>query len=427
MAFMGTEGVTELWAKCKSWFGRKLGVSTTATTVSVQLKNNAGDALGDAATIPAATTTAAGAMTADDKAKLAGIDANANAYTHPAYTANAAAFKKVGNDATGHVVLGAAVAKSDITALGIPAQDTTYDAMAQSEATTGTATTARTITAKVLSDTIEGKGYTKNTGTVTKVSTGAGLTGGDITGTGTVKAKLKSETAHTADSAAPTNAASRQYPVGVDKSGYLSVNVPWTDTDENTEYSAGTGLAMSGTTINHSNSVTAGTAGKSSATSGASVEVPYVKYDAQGHVTESGTHTHTIGSLAASAISSGTLDAARLPTVAVEKGGTGAATASAARTNLDVYSKSEVDGLITTGAAFQGTVDANATISGSSYKAGWYWVVATAGTYVGQTCEVGDMIYAIKSKGTSYSAGDFSVVQNNLVEMTAAEVDAICV
>jgi hypothetical protein len=53
--------------------------------------------------------------------------------------------------------------------------------------------------------------------------------------------------------------------------------------------------------------------------------------------------------------------------------------------------------------------------------------ISTAGTYVGQTCEVGDMIYAIKAKGSAYAASDFSVVQNNLVEMTAAEVDAICV
>lgn len=76
---------------------------------------------------------------------------------------------------------------------------------------------------------VTGLGYTKNTGTVTKVSTGVGLTGGDVTTTGTIKAKLKSETASTLDSAAMGNTASRQYAVGVDKSGYLSVNVPWTD------------------------------------------------------------------------------------------------------------------------------------------------------------------------------------------------------
>ena len=61
-----------------------------------------------------------------------------------------------------------------------------------------------------------------------------------------------------------------------------------------TKYAAGTGLSLNGTTFNHSNSVTAGTAGTSSATSGSTVAVPYVTYDAQGHVTASGTHTHTI-------------------------------------------------------------------------------------------------------------------------------------
>lgn len=47
-------------------------------------------------------------------------------YTHPTATAVAAGFKKVGNDDKGHVVLGADVTKQDIVALGIPAQDTTY-------------------------------------------------------------------------------------------------------------------------------------------------------------------------------------------------------------------------------------------------------------------------------------------------------------
>lgn len=72
----------------------------------------------------------------------------------------------------------------------------------------------------------------------------------------------------------------------------MYVNVPWTDTT----YSAGTGLSLSGTTFNHSNSITAGTAGTSSATSSTNrtISVPYVTYDAQGHITGSGTHTHTI-------------------------------------------------------------------------------------------------------------------------------------
>lgn len=64
--------------------------------------------------------------------------------------------------------------------------------------------------------------------------------------------------------------------------------------NDDTTYSAGTGLSSSGTTINHSNSVTAATAGQSGSTSGSTVDVPYVTYDAQGHVTASGVHTHTV-------------------------------------------------------------------------------------------------------------------------------------
>jgi hypothetical protein len=69
------------------------------------------------------------------------------------------------------------------------------------------------------------------TGTVTSIATGVGLTGGTITTSGTIKTKLKSETASTLDSTAMGSTANRQYAVGVDKSGYLSVNIPWTDTN----------------------------------------------------------------------------------------------------------------------------------------------------------------------------------------------------
>ena len=77
-------------------------------------------------------------------------------------------------------------------------------------------------------------------------------------------------------------------------------------------------------------------------------------------------------------------------------------------------------------ASFQGTLSQQSTLESSAYKSGWYWVVGTAGTYAGEACEPGDMVFAVADKGGSYSASDFSVVQNNLIEMTAAEVDAIC-
>lgn len=64
--------------------------------------------------------------TTAEKTKLAGIAEGANKYVHPRYTAKTSGLYKVTVDATGHVSAVAAVTKGDITALGIPGQDTTY-------------------------------------------------------------------------------------------------------------------------------------------------------------------------------------------------------------------------------------------------------------------------------------------------------------
>lgn len=86
----------------------------------------------------AATTDAAGFMSAADKSKLDGIAANANAYVHPTSAAGAktSGLYKITTDASGHVTGAQAVTKSDITELGIPAQDTntTYSPATQSQA-----------------------------------------------------------------------------------------------------------------------------------------------------------------------------------------------------------------------------------------------------------------------------------------------------
>lgn len=74
-----------------------------------------------------ATASTAGAMSAADKTKLDGIAEGANKYTHPAHTAHESGLYKVTVDAQGHVSDAEAVTKTDITGLGIPAQDTTYE------------------------------------------------------------------------------------------------------------------------------------------------------------------------------------------------------------------------------------------------------------------------------------------------------------
>ena len=72
--------------------------------------------------------------TTAEKTKLGGIEEGANKYTHPTHTAAASGLYKVTVDALGHVTATTKVVKNDITGLGIPAQDTTYD-----EATTAKA------------------------------------------------------------------------------------------------------------------------------------------------------------------------------------------------------------------------------------------------------------------------------------------------
>ena len=129
------------------------------------------------------------------------------------------------------------------------------------------------------------------TTTNTTYSAGVGLA---LSST-TLKARLKSETQSTLTAAARGSTADREYAVGVDAQGNLSVNVPWTN--DNTTYSAGTGLTFSGTTINHSNSVTAGTAkgdDSKTLTFGGTFTIPTVAYDSQGHITAKGTTTMTM-------------------------------------------------------------------------------------------------------------------------------------
>lgn len=76
---------------------------------------------------------------------------------------------------------------------------------------------------------------------------------------------------------------------------------------------------------------------------------------------------------------------------------------------------------------FQGIVNDPTIISNlTTYKSGWYWTVGTAGTYVNQECEVGDQIYCISDFNTAYKDTDFTVVQANVTEMSATEVDQIC-
>lgn len=78
----------------------------------------------------------------------------------------------------------------------------------------------------------------------------------------------------------------------------LTDTITIASTDTNTTYTAGTGLSLSGTTFNHSNAITAGNFGDTGATRtlayGGTFIVPYVTYDAQGHLVTKSNLTLTL-------------------------------------------------------------------------------------------------------------------------------------
>lgn len=90
----------------------------TSKAVNVEVPTNVSQLNNDAGYTKVQDSTTNGNILVDGR--------EVNVYTHSSTAAKTAAFVKVGNDASGHVVIGAAIVKKDITDLGIPAQDTTY-------------------------------------------------------------------------------------------------------------------------------------------------------------------------------------------------------------------------------------------------------------------------------------------------------------
>lgn len=61
-----------------------------------------------------------------------------------------------------------------------------------------------------------------------------------------------------------------------------------------------------------------------------------------------------------------------------------------------------------------GVADLTTGVPTTGYKVGQSWRVAEAGTYVGQKCEVGDLILVLSDCGETLSNDDFLVVQANI-------------
>ena len=123
------------------------GTKADSAVQSVKMGSSSGAELnnGTNVVIPEATQSAPGVMSTSDKTKLDGIETGANKYIHPSHTEHHSGMYKVTIDAQGHVSDVAAIEKSDITALGIPAQDTTYQFADEYDGTTNKGATEATV------------------------------------------------------------------------------------------------------------------------------------------------------------------------------------------------------------------------------------------------------------------------------------------
>lgn len=118
-----------------------------------------------------------------------------------------------------------------------------------------------------------------------------------------------------------------------------------------------------------------------------------------------------------------TLDTVSSPDFTAPTADTASSSTNTRQIATTAFVHTVVDAAVSGQATFKGAVTSASTISSSSYKAGWYWLVNAAGTYFGKVCEVGDMIYAIADKGSSAQNADFTVVQNNLDLSTISNSD----
>lgn len=221
-----------------------------------------------------ASESANGLMSAADKKKLNAIDSGAQVNKIETIKVNNTALsisnKAVNIDLSAYATTEAANAYADSlgSKYATAAQGAKADSAVQPGDIGGAAkknvdtsisagsTSTKLPTSQAVAAFVEGKGYTNNTGTVTSIATGGGLTGGPITSTGTISHADTS-------SQASITASGRKYITGVTLDGYGHVTGLTTGTetvtDTNTTYTYA--AAKSKTNGNVTMDLTAGGSG----------------------------------------------------------------------------------------------------------------------------------------------------------------------
>ena len=370
MAYLDKPGLEAFWDKIKTWASAhhatsmtkgassqdglqlmlKNGAQTPGTLSTVTITKDDITALGipgNNTTYPDATQTAHGLMSAADKKKLDGVEANANHYVHPTSAAGAKAsgLYKVATDAQGHVTGATAVTKADITALGIPGSQPIVPDVPE------------------WVDNPMGSDITLDAGI-------AGVTDGSTVSEGM---------------------------------------------NEHGESIAANAAAIAGKqdTIADLATIRAGAA--KGATALQSVPSTYRTAAQQDAI-----HDSTKADKASPAFT-GTPTA---PTAAAGTNNTQVATTA--------FVQSAVAAASTGAAKYQGGMTPAKYTELTKYKVGWYWVVTEAGTIAGETCEVGDMVFcntdceALPSDPPSGLKNKrFDIVQNNIDAIPLSVINAL--
>lgn len=126
-SWLDRAGAVHLWKTIEAMLGTKVdkiegfGLSSNDYTTEEKEK------LATLADPNVATTENNGLMSSADKAKLDGIEAEANNYTHPVYEAKQAGLYRISVDNTGHVATADKMTSEELAAEGISPADHTHD------------------------------------------------------------------------------------------------------------------------------------------------------------------------------------------------------------------------------------------------------------------------------------------------------------